>query len=92
MRTVYNSSNYNNDLRLTKADALTGCHSGACDSSIAFLRQKPYIRKQLATLDPDQLRKELQDYGAWSTEELSNHEENLTRWLWISCGDIVDGK
>ena len=68
MKPVYNSSNYGNDLRLTKADALTGCHSGACDSSIAFLRQKPYIRKQLATLDPDQLRKELKDYGAWTKQ------------------------
>jgi hypothetical protein len=34
------------------------------------------------------LRAELREYGAWNEEELSNHEDNLARILWIACGNI----
>ena len=92
MRTVYNSSNYGNDLRLTKADANKGSHAGQCDQDVKELKEKPYIKKQLTQLDPVKLTKELAEYGAWDKTELSDHEANIDRWLWISCSDIVEGK
>ena len=85
---MWNHSNYGNDLRLTKAEAQTGSHQGACDDDIAALRRIPRIRKQLDKLDPENLRRELKEYGAWDEAALADHEENLSRWLWISCGDI----
>lgn len=92
MRTLYNSTNYGNDLRLTRLDANSVCHSGSCDDDVDFLMQKKYIKIQLDLINPEQLRKELYDYGAWTDEELINHTENLKRWVWISGGDIAENK
>lgn len=78
------------ELNITKQDAMTGSHQGQCDDDIAALRTVPYIRRQLAKLDPKALREELGGYGAWDDAELSDHDANLSRILWIACGDIVD--
>jgi hypothetical protein len=50
----------------------------------------PSIKKQLDRLDPDRVREVLRDYGAWDQAELSDHDANLDRLLWIACGDIVE--
>jgi uncharacterized Fe-S cluster protein YjdI len=90
MKTRWNYSNYGNDLRLTFADAKKCSHSGECTADVMEVMKKPYVRKQLATLNQDKLLSELSDYGAWDEIELSNHPENLMRWVWISAGDIVE--
>lgn len=87
---MWHSGNYGNELKLTMKQARTGSHSGPCDDDIAYLRTVPAIRRQLVKLDPDTLRKELKEYGAWDATELADHEANLNRWLWIACGDIVE--
>lgn len=87
---MWNSSNYGNDFQITKAQAAIGSHAGDCEGDIKYLRDVPAIRRQLAKLNPDKLRKELKEYGAWDEKELSDHDMNLTRWLWISCGDICE--
>lgn len=92
MKTLYNSSNYGNDLRLTRKDAESVSHSGSCDDDVDYLITKPYVKKQLDNINPEKLRKELYEYGAWDNEQLSDHNENLKRWVWISGGDIVEGK
>lgn len=79
------------EINITKAQAAIGSHSGQCDSDIAYLRTVPAIRRQLAKIDPDLLRDELREYGAWDDVELSDHDANLLRILWILCGDIADG-
>ncbi len=78
------------ELRLTMAEAETGYHSGRCDDDIAFLRNEPRIKRQLDKLDPDLLRNELREYGAWDGDELADHDANLDRILWLACGDIID--
>jgi hypothetical protein len=50
----------------------------------------PSIKKQLDRLDPDRVREVLRNYGAWDQAELSDHDANLGRLLWIACGDIVE--
>jgi hypothetical protein len=92
MKTKWNSSNYGNDLKLTSQDAKNCSHQGQCDNDVKAAMLKPYVKKQLAKLNPIQLKKELHEYGAWSEEELNNHEDNLMRWLWISAGDISEGR
>jgi len=42
-------------------------------------------------LDPLKVREVLRDCGAWDDDELSDHDANLDRLLWIACGDIVEG-
>lgn len=87
---MWNYSNYGNDLNITKKQALKGSHSGKCDNDINELMDIPSIKKQLDKLNPENLKKELKEYGAWDNLELDNHNENLKRWLWISCGDIIE--
>jgi hypothetical protein len=75
---------------LTLEDAGIGHHSGQCDADVEYLRGVPYIAKQLAEIDSATLAGELREYGAWDDVELSNHDENLARILWIACGDIQE--
>lgn len=77
------------ELQLTKAQARKGFHQGQCDDDIAELRRIPAIRRQLDKLSPPLVAECLRDCGTWS--ELSNHDENLSRLLWIACSDIVEG-
>lgn len=88
MKTLLNSSNYGNDLKLTSRDAADCNHSGQCDDDVKAVMLKPYVKKQLDALDPSTLSKELSEYGAWDDTELANHTDNLMRWVWISAGDI----
>lgn len=87
---MWHSGNYGNELQLTKEQAAIGSHSGSCDDDILYLRTVPAIRRQLAKLNPDTLREELKEYGAWDETELLDHDANLSRWLWIACGDIME--
>lgn len=75
-------------LELEEGDALSGSHQGQCDDDIASLRREPYVAAQLNALDPDRVRRELKEYGAWEPEELADHDANLSRLLWCACCDI----
>lgn len=76
------------ELKITKKQALQGSHPGPCDLDIAELLNVPAIKRQLNKIPADLIATELKDYGAWDEQELSNHEENKARILWIACGDI----
>jgi hypothetical protein len=80
------------EINLTMKQASQGSHQGACDMDIKDLRNVPSIKRQLNKLDSELLKRELKEYGAWDETELSNHDENLDRILWIACGDIVESK
>lgn len=80
------------ELNITKAQTAQGSHMGQCDNDIAALRQVPAIRRQLAKINPETLKDELRDYGAWDDSELADHDANLSRLLWVMCGDIVEGQ
>lgn len=91
MRTKWNSTNYGNELSLTRSDAEACSCSGDNEEAVNTLMQKPYVKRQLDRLDPAQLVKELRDFGAWDEHQLSSHADNLQRWVWISAGDIAEG-
>ena len=78
------------EIKITKKQALKGYHSGRCDQDIAELRQTPAIKRQLAKIDKAILVDELKHWAAWTYEELQNHDENLDRFLWLACADIVE--
>ena len=86
----YTSGSGRIELQLTKNQALTGSHSGDCEADIEYLRQLPAIKRQLNKLDADILAMELKEYGCWDVEQLANHDENLTRVLWLACCDITE--
>lgn len=76
-------------IEMTKEQARSASHPGRCDADVAALARVPKIARQLAKLDPHTLAQELWEYGAWNDEELSDHNDNLQRILWIAAGDIV---
>lgn len=79
-------------LTLTLGQAHTGSHPGQCDADIDYLRQLPEIADQLNKIDPILLAQELKQWGAWDDTELLNHDENLSRYLWLACGGIVENE
>lgn len=70
---------------------VVGCsHSGRCDDDVAAAKKTDYLTKQLAEIDPKRLRQELREYGAWNAKDLSDHQANLDRIVWLAAGEIQD--
>lgn len=86
----WSSSSGSLALSLTLEDAQSGYHQGDCENDVRGLRRLPYVREQLAAWDPDSVRSELREYGAWDENELEDDDMNEVRMLWLACGDIVD--
>jgi len=86
----YTSGSGRIELKLTREQAMCGSHMGACDGDVAYLRTLPAIRRQLDKLEPAVVAEELKEYGSWDETELADHDENLSRLLWLACGDIVE--
>lgn len=78
------------EMAITLADARSCSHPGPCDDDVAKLAHAPYIAEQLAAIKPETLREVLAEYGAWDAGELTDHEQNLQRALWIFCNDIAE--
>jgi len=78
------------DLQITKKQAQACSHPGQCDQDVADLKKNPAISRQLKKLDPAIVAACLSEYGAWDAVELSDHDQNLDRLLWIACCDIAE--
>ena len=65
-------------------------HPGDCDMDVAFAMRMPEVRRELIQIKPALLRAELREYGAWSDEDLEDHEHNLARILWLGASHIVE--
>jgi hypothetical protein len=78
------------ELQMTLAQAQGASHQGQCDADVEDLSKEPAIARQLAKINPETLRTELKEYGAWDADELSDHNQNLQRILWLAAGDIVE--
>ena len=73
------------------ADVVDACsHSGPVDDDVAWALLRDDVSAELDRIDPKDLRAELKEYGAWDDEELSDHEQNRARILWIAAGNIRD--
>lgn len=60
------------------------------EPDVLELMQDPKIRRQRAKIDPDLIRQELSEFGAWEDEELQDDEENWKRILWAAACDIAE--
>lgn len=76
------------EIEMTTEQAASVSHSGQCDDDVLALSQVPEIKKQVDAIDKDLLAKELDEYGAWDETELSDHEQNIQRIVWIAGCDI----
>lgn len=78
------------EIQLTKKQAEIGGHQGKCDDDIDYLLAIPKIKRRLNRIDPNKIRAELKEYGAWDDQELNDIEQNQKRILWIACGNIIE--
>jgi hypothetical protein len=78
------------EIEMTKKQAASASHSGACDEDVAWLLTLPVIKKQLAAIPDDILAAELDGYGAWDETELSSRADNEARIVWIAAGNITE--
>lgn len=78
------------ELKMTRKQAQQGSHQGRCDEDVAVLMKVPQIAKQLQQLDPEKIKEELKEYGAWEDEELQDLETNHSRIVWLAAGMICD--
>lgn len=65
-------------------EAVPACsHQGACDADVEH-----WAKRLPIDVDPALLRAELDEYGAWDDEELSDHDANVRRIIWLAAGRI----
>lgn len=82
--------NYIGSIELPE-DVVRHCHhSGSCDEDVIRCMELAEVKAELSEINPEQLRKELSEYGAWNDDQLMDHQENLKRILWIAAGNIQD--
>lgn len=86
---MWYSGNYT-ELQMTKAQAESVSHSGDCELDVKELVKVPAIARQLKKLDPDNIRKEIKETGAWDDTELQDNEQNLIRFVWIAGCEITE--
>lgn len=65
-------------------------HPGDCDEGVSFWVNQTEIKSQLEEIGPDNIRKELKEYGAWDYIELGDENQNNKRILWIAAGNIKE--
>jgi len=73
-------------LNMTLAQAQSGSHQGPCDADVALLVTE--LDSDLSDLDPDDIRAELAEYGAWDEEELKDDTQNRHRIVWQAACQI----
>jgi hypothetical protein len=78
------------ELRIPLELAETCFHPGDCEADVLAAREHWLVEEQLRRLAPDAVRESLKEYGAWSAEELADHDMNLTRLLWVACSDVAE--
>ena len=88
----YSSGSGRIELQMTMEQAQSASHSGDCDEDTRELSKVLAIAEQIERIDQSVLSSELREYGAWGTEELSNHDQNLRRILWLAACDITEQK
>lgn len=77
-------------LMLRIGDARRAAHPGQCDHDVCELMRVPYVKRQVECWPPAVVEQELREYGAWSDSELSDHEVNVQRLLWLLAADVVE--
>jgi len=78
------------ELVMTLEEAESCSHPGPCDGEVADLLAQPHIAAQFDAMDPDDIRADLEESGAWEEDELKDDEVNKTRFLWIAAGSISE--
>jgi hypothetical protein len=75
---------------MTLDQARSASHPGPCDREVDALLKTRSIFTQLLKLNSNAVVAELEEYGAWSPEELTHYHDNLRRLVWLAACNIVE--
>jgi hypothetical protein len=79
------------ELQMTLEQAQACSQPGKdAEEDVQWLITLPHIKRQRKKIDPDLIRKELSEYGAWDDEQLADDDANWMRLLWIAANDITE--
>ena len=78
------------EIKMTLPQAESCSHPGDCQHDVEALMKEPQIQRQRNKIDPDLIRQELKEYGAWDDEELADDDMNWVRILWIGANNITE--
>lgn len=82
---------FNNlEIEMTLRQAESCSHPGDCEPDVRMLMEHPLIKRQRKRIDPELIRQELKEYGAYSEEDLQDDDMNWVRILWIGANDISE--
>jgi hypothetical protein len=77
------------EIQMTRKQALACSHQGDCADDVnALIKSKQISRPRKCT--PENLKKELSEYGAWEENELENDTTNWERIVWLAAGNIKE--
>lgn len=77
------------DLTFAQADLMSRPGQDATEE-VQYHLSLPQIKRQFRKINPDAIRQELKEYGAWNTGELADDTRNQERILWIAAGNIKE--
>lgn len=80
------------ELFMTYDQARSASHQGDCEADVRALMTDADIIAQLSAIDPEDIRAELREYGAWDAEQLADDVANHERVVWLAAGDIVEAE
>ena len=84
-------ASFNNlEIEMTLNQAESCSHPGDCEPDVRMLMEHPHIKRQRKRIDPELIRQELKEYGAYSEEDLQDDDMNWVRILWIGANDITE--
>ena len=75
-------------LSLRRTDVESCAQSGRNDEAVEEALRAPYVIAQFEALDPDAIRSEIREYGAWDDQELADDAQNQARLLWCAAWSI----
>lgn len=85
---IWYSNLYMIPIELTPDQIATCTHQGDCTENVQATVAE--IADQLSMVNPEDIADELQEFGAWSEDELSNHQDNLERLVWTAACDLSE--
>ena len=80
------------DWAMDKADFPAPVLESLLECGVGGRAADPFVAEfqaaHIVTGNPDDCRAYLKGYGAWESEELADHEANLTRLVWLTAGAL----
>ena len=88
MKRIWTSSSGLIELEFSQDEYESVPNSGPADDAVAELAAKQNIVEEFAKYSDENISECLEEYGAWTTEELKDRRANIERLIWIACLDL----